>query len=318
MSELTVAPRGVFQTFMNFPFCDDLDALDADVAIIGMPYGAPYTIDELINDQTNAPTAIRRASRRLVQNLDRYDFDIGGPVFDGKDIKVVDIGDIPGDAGRLADHYAKAEAAVRKVLAAGAMPVSFGGDHGIPIPIFRALDGQGPITLVHVDAHLDWRHDVNGVTEGYSSTIRRASEMAHVDRIFQFGVRGSGSARPGEVKDALAYGATIVTHAEWEDVGTKALLERIPDGGRYYITMDADAFDPAVMPAVALPQPGGVTYREAIDLIKGLSRKGHIVGMDFVELTPAADLNEISSITAGHIILNLIGACVRSGQFRRK
>lgn len=318
MSKLTVPPRGIFQTFMNFPFSDDLDALKADVAIIGMPYGVPYAIDELINDQTNAPTAIRRASRRLVQNLDRHDFDIGGPVFDGKDIKVVDIGDIPGDANRLADHYAKAEAAVRKVIAAGAVPISLGGDHGIPIPIFRALDDQGPITLIHVDAHLDWRHDVNGVTEGYSSTIRRASEMAHVGKIFQFGVRGSGSARPIEIEDARAYGATIVTHAEWEDMGTAALLALIPDGGRYYITIDADGFDPSVMPAVALPQPGGVTYRQAIDLVKGLTRKGHIVGMDFVEITPASDLNEISSITAGHIILNLIGACVRSGQFDRK
>ena len=318
MTRLTVPPRGVFQTFMNFPFADDLDALKADVAIIGMPYGAPYAIDELINDQTNAPTAIRRASRRLVQNLDRHDFDIGGPVFDGKDIKVVDIGDIPGDANRLADHYVKAEAAVRKVIGAGAMPISLGGDHGIPIPIFRALDEQGPITLIHVDAHLDWRQDVNGVTEGYSSTIRRASEMAHVEGIFQFGVRGSGSARPREVEDARAYGATIVTHAEWEDMGTAALLALIPDGGRYYITMDADGFDPSIMPAVALPQPGGVTYRQAIDLIKGLTRKGHIVGMDFVEITPGSDLNEISCITAGHVILNLIGACVRSGQFDRK
>jgi agmatinase len=318
MAELTVAPRGVFQTFLNLPYVSRLDALEADVAIIGMPYGDPYTADEFINDQTNAPTAVRRASNRIIQSLDRYDFDIGGTVFDGRDIRVVDVGDVPADPRDLNAHYRSAEAAIRTILARGALPISIGGDHGIPIPIFRALEGHGPVTLVHVDAHLDWRDEVNGVREGYSNTIRRASEMAHIDRIFQFGIHGSGSARPEEVETALAYGADIVTAAQWEDMGTAALLERIPDGGTYYITMDADAFDPSVMPAVALPQPNGISYRQAVDLLKGLVRKGRVIGFDLVEITPARDLNEVSSITAGHIILNLIGAAVRAGYFRER
>jgi agmatinase len=79
--------------------------------------------------------------------------------------------------------------------------------------------------------------------------------------------------------------------------------------------MDADAFDPSVMPAVALPQPNGISYRQAVDLLKGLVRKGRVIGFDLVEITPARDLNEVSSITAGHIILNLIGAAVRAGYF---
>ncbi|MBZ9967352.1 agmatinase [Mesorhizobium sp. BR1-1-2] len=317
MSKLTTAPRGVFQTFMNFPLVEDLDTLKADVAIIGMPYGDPYTIDELINDQTNAPTAVRRASQRISQALDRYDFDIGGPVFDGKDIKVVDVGDVPGAAADHVGHYGRAEAAIRKIRAAGALPITIGGDHGIPIPIFRALDGEGPITLVQLDAHLDWRDNVNGVKEGYSSTIRRASEMAHIKDIFQVGVRGQGSARPEEVEAARAYGANIITTNEWQDIGTAALLKRIPDGGRYYLTIDADGLDPAVMPAVEGPQPGGVSYRQTIELIKGLVGKGRLVGMDIVEIAPARDVNEITSMTAGHIILNVIGAAVRAGYFKR-
>ena len=87
MPSLTVPPRSVFTTFMNFPLATDLDRLDAHVAIIGMPYGDPYSIDEVTNDQTNAPTAVRRASERISQGLDRWDFDIGGTVFDGKDIR---------------------------------------------------------------------------------------------------------------------------------------------------------------------------------------------------------------------------------------
>jgi agmatinase len=317
MSQLTTAPRDVFQTFMNFPLVENLDTLKADVAIIGMPYGAPYAIDELINDQTNAPTAVRRASQRISMGLDRYDFDIGGTLFDGQDIKVVDVGDVPGDAADLAGHYKRAEAAIRKIRAAGALPITIGGDHGIPIPIFRALDGEGPVTLVQIDAHIDWRDNVNGVREGYSSPIRRASEMAHIDKIFQLGIRGQGSARTEDVAAAQAYGSNIVTADEWQDIGTTALLERIPDGGRYYITIDADGLDPAVMPAVEAPSPNGVTYRQTIELIKGLFAKGRVVGMDIVEIAPARDFNELTSINAGLIILNVIGAAVRAGTFRR-
>lgn len=315
MPKLTTAPRDVFQTFMNFPLVEDLDALKADVAIIGMPYGSPYTIDELINDQTNAPTAVRRASQRISLGLDRYDFDIGGTLFDGQDVKVVDVGDVPGVAD--GGHYRVAEAAIRKIRAAGALPITIGGDHGIPIPIFRALDGDGPITLVQIDAHLDWRDNVNGVREGYSSPIRRASEMAHIAAIFQLGIRGQGSARLEEVEAARAYGSNIVTADEWQDIGTAALLKRIPEGGRYYLTIDADGLDPAVMPAVEGPAPGGISYRQTIELIKGLFAKGRVVGMDIVEIAPARDINEITSMTAGLFILNAIGAAVRTGQFRR-
>lgn len=315
MSPLTIAPRGESITFMGFPHATDLDGLDAHVAIIGMPYGDPYSMEEVDNDQSNAPTAVRRASRRLSQNLDRWDFDIGGTVFDGRSITVVDVGDVRADPRDLGAHYRRAEEAIRKILRAGALPITIGGDHGVPIPIFRALSEHGPVTLVHLDAHLDWRDEVNGAREGYSSTIRRASEMPHIAEIFQIGIRGQGSARAEEVDAARRYGAHIVTAEELEDQGMKAILARIPDGGRYYLTIDADGLDPAVMPAVGAPQPGGVTYRQTIDLIKALTSKGRLIGMDMVEIMPARDVNDITSITAGHIILNVIGAGVRAGYF---
>jgi agmatinase len=94
-----------------------------------------------------------------------------------------------------------------------------------------------------------------------------------------------------------------------------AILERIPDGGRYYLTIDADGLDPAIMPAVAGPAPGGVTFVQARKLIHGLVRKGRVVGMDIVEITPSLDVNRISAITAGRLIVNLIGAAVRAGYF---
>jgi agmatinase len=94
-----------------------------------------------------------------------------------------------------------------------------------------------------------------------------------------------------------------------------AVLERIPDGGNFYLTIDADGLDPTIMPAVAAPAPGGVLYHQARELIHGLVRKGRVVGMDIVEITPKRDLNEITSITAGRLIINLIGAAVRANYF---
>jgi len=315
---LTQPPRRAFQTFMDFPSANDLDALAADVAIIGIPYGDPYTPEEMANDQSNAPTAVRRASQNLSLGLDQWDFDIGGTVFDGQDIKVVDVGDVAADAQDRRAHYRNAEAAIRKIVAAGAMPITVGGDHGVPIPVFRALDALAPVTLVHIDAHLDWRDEVNGVREGYSSPIRRASEMEHFDRIVQIGMRGQGSARRAEVESARAYGARIVTAEELHEIGMPSVLREIPDGGRFYLTIDADGLDPSQMPAVLAPVPGGVTYHQALALIKGLCRKGRLVGMDIVEIAPSRDLNDIACLTAGYLILNAIGAAVRSGQFGRR
>lgn len=316
MTRLTVAPRTHLSTFMGFPYVADLDQLDAHFAIIGMPYGDPYSMDETINDQTNAPTAIRRASERISQGADRWDFDIGGTLFDGHDIRVVDVGDIPGDPRNLPRHYQLAEQAIRKIVATGAFPITLGGDHGVPIPVFRGLSDQGPFTLVHVDAHLDWREEVNGARAGYSSTIRRAAELNHVEGIFQIGMRGQGSARREEVLAARKYGANIITTDELHRRGMEAVLGLIPDGRRFYLSIDADGLDPAVMPAVNAPQPGGLTYADVIRLIQGLCRKGKLVGMDIVEIAPGYDVNDITCITAGHIILNAIGAAVRAGHGR--
>jgi agmatinase len=312
---ITAAPRREFQSFHDFPICLNLDTLDANVAILGIPYGAAYSVEEISNDQINGPTHIRRYCERALRGLDRWDFDIGGTLLDGQSIKIVDCGDIVGDPADPAAQRRRAELAVRKILAAGALPIILGGDHSIPIPVFRAYEDRGPITLVQVDAHIDWRDEINGVREGLSSPIRRASEMAHFDKIFQIGLRAAGSARAEEVEAALAWGAVLIPDIELQQVGMEAVLARIPDGKQYYLTVDADGMDPTIMPAVAGPAPGGVTYAQIRALIHGLVRKGRVVGMDIVEITPKRDVNGISAITAGRLIVNLIGRAVRAGYF---
>ena len=295
-----------------------LDGLAADIAFLGVPYGQAYSYEDITNDQSNAPTAMREASLRIVRSIERYDFDLGGPLYAGKSIRTVDCGDVRTELGDPTAHSRNTEAAVRAILKAGAMPIVLGGDHGVPIPVLRAFDGDGPITLIQIDQHIDWRDEVNGVREGLSSPIRRASEMANVGEIFQIGLRATGSARTEEVEAANAYGAHLITAWELHEVGMDSVLERIPDGGRYYITVDLDGMDPAIAPAVAAPCPGGVTFDQARRLIHGLVRKGRVVGMDVVEITPRHDVNQITCITAGRLIVNLIGMAVRAGYFDRQ
>ena len=326
-TSLTVAPmrsglhyylEQQFNSFHNFPIETDLDNLNADVAILGIPFGDPYSMGEASNDQAFAPTHIRRHCGRALRGLDRYDFDIGGTLLDGRDIKVVDCGDVIGVAKDVAGNHARSEAAVKKILAAGALPIILGGDHAIPIPVFRAYEGRGPITLIQVDAHIDWRDVFHGVRDGLSSVIRRASEMDHINDIYQIGLRAAGSARPEEVDAALKYGAHLITDIELQEIGMKSVLDRIPDGGQYYLTIDADGVDPTIMPAVAGPAPGGVNYPQMRTLIQGLVNKGKVVGMDVVEITPSRDLNGITAVTAGRFICNLIGTAVRAGYFENK
>ena len=315
--EPIVAPPAAPRTFLYSRLVERLDNLSADIAFLGIPYGNAYDYHAIVNDQASAPAAMRRISDRLVRSLERYDFDLGGPLYDGKSIDVVDCGDVRAELSDTTGHLKRAEQVVRRILAAGAMPIILGGDHAIPIPVIRAFEGRGPITLIQIDQHIDWRDEVNGVREGLSSPIRRASEMPHIDQIFQIGLRATGSARTEEVEAAQAYGAHLITAHELHDVGMDAILARIPDNGRYYITVDMDGMDPSIAPAVAALAPGGVTFPQARKLIHGLAKKGRVVGMDVVEITPATDVNDITCITAGRLIVNLIGAAVRAGYFNK-
>ena len=315
---LTNPPKREFQSFHDFPIVNDLDNFKADIAIIGIPFGDPYSMGEASNDQSNAPTHIRRFCERALRGLDRFDFDIGGKLLNDQDIKVVDCGDVIGEAKDVSGNHLRSEQAVRKILNAGALPIILGGDHAIPIPVFRALENNGPITLIQVDAHIDWRDTFHGVTQGLSSVIRRASEMNHINEIYQIGLRSAGSARPEEVEAALNYGANLISDMELQDVGMQEILDRIPDKQNYYLTIDADGVDPTIMPAVAGPAPGGVNYSQMRKLIQGLVKKGKVLGMDIVEITPSKDINGISAITAGRFICNLIGSAVRAGYFNKQ
>ncbi|MBV7485379.1 agmatinase [Bordetella sp. BOR01] len=317
---LTAAPKTGHKTLLYSELVTDLETLQADIAILGMPFGSPYTPQAFSNDQTRAPQAIRDVTDRIVRAPEHYDFDIDGPLLQGRsDIRFVDCGDVLPDLNVPGDHYRRCEQAVRRILRAGGLPIVLGGDHGITNPVLRAYEALGEtITLVHVDAHLDWRDEVNGVRDGLSSPIRRASELPYVGKIIQIGLRAQGSGRPADYEAARAYGAELITAYELHDIGMQAVLDRIPDGGNYYLSIDADGLDATVMPAIDGPAPGGVTFVQARKLIHGLVSKGRVVGMDIVEIQPSKDTPaRLTCVTAGRLIVNLIGSTIRAGYFDR-
>jgi len=314
--KLTSPPGNKGGTFLDFPLASNLDDLQAHFAILGIPFGMPYDASSMANDQSTAPDIIRQTPTKadIEYTKNHYDWDLGGYLFAGKDIKVVDCGNVCADSSDHKAHYRYAELAARKIFSSGAILISLGGDHGIPIPVMRALEVlDEPITLVHVDAHLDWRHEVSGETEGYSSPIRRASEMPWINEIVQIGMRGIGSAREGEVEDARDYGADLISAYELHDIGMDAVLDRIPNGGPYYLTIDADGIDPTIMPAVMAQTPGGLNWIQTRKLIHGLVRKGRVVGMDLVEIAPKNDVGNTTVIHAERLICNFIGASIRAG-----
>jgi len=315
-SKLTESPTAPAKSFLDFPLELNLDQLDADIAILGIPYGKPYYAANLVNDQSLAPDALRQSARDIDYTRNHYDWDLGGPLLDNQDIKIVDCGNVSANLNDPNDHYLKAEQAVRQIIKTGSILITLGGDHGIPIPIFKALEELGKeITLIQIDAHIDWRDDVNGENEGYSSPIRRASEMRWINQIWQIGIRGIGSARTGEVESALANGANIITAYEMHEIGIQAILDRIPDNGHYYITIDADGLDPTIMPGVMAQTPGGLNWIQTRQLIHGLVNKGRVVGMDLVEIAPSYDLNNTTLIHAERLLCNFIGATVRAGYY---
>jgi len=297
-------------TFAGFPACADVSGLSADIAIIGIPNMTPYRPGEQ-SHAAQAPTAIRRATARYTTMLGNYDFDLGGPLFDNRNIRVVDCGDLPGDPSDPSGNRDRVSKKIRTIIDAGTFPIVLGGDDSVPIPFFRAYQECGPITVVQVDAHIDWRHDVNGVTESPSSTMRRASEMPWIERLIQVGMRGVGSARDEEVAAAKAYGAEIVTAKEVHEKGVERILNLVPEGSACILTIDCDGLDPSIMPAVRSPVPGGLSYWQVIDLLHGLTKKGKMLGFDLVEFVPAKDPDGLAALTAARIVFNMIGSLVR-------
>jgi len=296
-------------SFLAFPVSLP-DSRSPRAVIFGAGHGSLYPGQDS-SAYALAPDAIRAASQGDVPLVEHWDFDLGGPLFDDKPASCIDVGDIPTVMGDNEANRARIEAKTREVLASGAVPILLGGDDSVPIPFLKAFADHGPIWILQIDAHIDWRDERFGEPWGFSSTMRRASEMAHVAGMVQVGLRSVGSARLTETEAAQNFGSRFVTAREIHANGVDAALRHIPDGARVVITLDCDGLDPGIMPGVAARTPGGLTYTQVIDLIAGAGKRATIAGFDIVELYPPADIDGLSAETAARLVVNAIGAIVR-------
>jgi agmatinase len=287
--------------FLGAPVQADLDLIDAAVAILGVPHGWPYPRPGATAGCADAPAAVRNRSQRLARFVDHWDFDLDGPM---RLPALVDAGDVPGDPLDGPGNAERTREAVTAILDRGALPICIGGDDSVPIPILRAYEGRGPLTILQVDAHLDFRDEVDGVREGYSSPMRRASEMPHVARIIQVGLRGVGSARAADVEDARAAGNLLVTARELRERGVAWLLAQMPEEASVFVSFDCDGLDPSVAPGVSAPAPGGLSHGEASELLAGIGRR--LAGAAFTEYVPALDVNGISGLALARLAIVLM------------
>ena len=311
MSTISPVPHD-HPTFLGLPGLTDphdLSDLGADIAIIGLPYGVPYSADQ---PSGSAPAAIRAASSRYHRFLDSHDADLGGPLLNQRDLRVLDCGNVAMTEGAHEANAISTTALLGSLFAQGIVPIVLGGDHSTPIPVMRAFPPEAHICVVQLDAHLDFRAEVNGVTDGRSSVMRRASELPNVTDIVQIGLRGMGSARPQDYADASEWGTVQITDRELRRAGIDAAIERIPAADHYYLTIDIDGLDPAIAPGVLAPAFGGLTYGDALDLIQGMAAKGSIIGADIVEVVPSLDVRHLTSTLAARLATVLIGTLARS------
>ena len=296
------------ETFLGLPRCEDPSA--ASSVFIGAPGATPYgSVGAYCR---NAPGALRRSAAALAANLDRFNWDLGGPTFPEGARLAADLGDLPFDEADFARNRAAIREAVESVAAAGAVPLLIGGDDSVPIPMLAAMGAAGRrFTILQIDAHIDWREAHMGERLGLSSTMRRASEMDHVERIVQVGARGIGSAHPDDVRDALDWGAAFVAAEELHRDGPGAALALIPEGAEIIVCLDVDAMDPAVVPGVIGRTPGGLSYLQTLDLIRGAAARGRIAAMNVVEYVPEADVDGLGALAVSRLIAATMGVLAR-------
>ncbi|MEY2193735.1 agmatinase [Neobacillus sp. BF23-41] len=290
-------------TFGKYPVCSDINQLDADVAVIGVP-----------NDMgTQWKSGARMGPRGIREGSTLYSFGLNGAYDIEKDItylgprwKVVDCGDVDMVHGDMMQCHENTEEAIRKIVSKGAMPVVLGGDHSITIPVGKALGELGPFHVIQIDAHLDWADHRSGQRYGHGSCIRRLSEMDHVQKIFQFGIRGISSSLKEDVDAAREYGSVILSPRQIRKMGIERVIELLPEGEKYYITLDIDGLDPSVAPGTGTPSPGGFIYDEVNELLEGIAKRGKVIGFDLVEVAPPYDPAGMTGQVGARLALDLL------------
>ncbi len=287
-------------TFMRAPHVPSLEAVD--IAMYGIPYdggvtnrpGARHGPREIRN-QSSINRAMNHATRISPFELAR----------------VADIGDVRfAEVFDIAAVNRDIEAFVSRIVAAGAMPLAAGGDHSVTYPIFRALASrEAPLGMIHIDAHTDTWGPFKGSKFHHGAPFRLAVEDGVLDpkRAVQIGIRGGQNST-----DTWDYsrdsGMRVIFIEEFEDMGVEAVIaeaRRVVGDGPTYITFDVDGLDPVYAPGTGTPEPGGITTREALRMLRGF-RNLNLVGADVVEVSPPFDPSGNTALVGATIMFELL------------
>jgi len=278
----------------------------AEIVVMGAATATPYA--SVGAYCAEGPAAMRSAVGWPGMG-DHYDFDVGGTLLGS--VEAVDWGDLQISDEDFEQNRTTIREHVRAVLDVGAVPMLLGGDDSVPIPCLQAFEGHGPITILQLDAHIDWRDEVQGERMGLSSNMRRASEMPWVESIVQIGARGSGSARPSDVADAEDWGVDFFPMRSIRSRGFQPIIDAIAPDANVYIALDIDALDPSVVPGVIGPAPGGFHYGEVADLFEAVAAKAKIVGFNLAEFAPAADIGNRGALASARLAATVMGLIAR-------
>ncbi|MED7926740.1 agmatinase [Nonomuraea sp. LP-02] len=283
-------------TFARLPRLDQVER--ADVAVVGVPFdsGVSYRPGARFG-----PAAVREASRLL------RPYHPGLDVSPFEQVQVADAGDIaanPFDIGAAVGAIEEAAGSIDARL------VTIGGDHTIALPLLRAAARKhGPLAVLHFDAHLDTWDTYFGAEYTHGTPFRRAVEEGLVDTeaLSHVGTRGPLYGKK-DLEDDRRLGFGILTAADVLRRGLDEVIDVLRQriGGRpLYVSVDIDVLDPAHAPGTGTPEAGGLTSRELLEILRGLAGCD-LIGADVVEVAPAYDHAEITSVAASHVAYDLV------------
>jgi agmatinase len=300
-------PHTGIATFCKAPYVFDPAAIDADIAILGVPFDGMASMRPGCRQ---APRALRDASCRFGWLGDAagtkgfYDIAAGKTFLAGK--RMVDAGDVDVslDEGVTRERIT---AHARSIVDRGALLASIGGDHSVSFPLIAAFEKHGPLTVVLFDAHLDYRDKFLGLEFTNNSPFRRARELPFVKRIVTIGARGIKST-DAEYRQSLADGNLVFTADAVADRGALAITEEIGKLGNYYVSLDIDGLDPSIAPGTESPEADGMTFRQVKTVLRALGRQGTLVGADVVEVNPYLDHAELTQHMAVQLLIETIAS----------
>lgn len=300
-ADLSVQPRHAgFTTLLRAEHRNDLDGLD--IALVGVP--SDFTV--YINGTRFGPAQVREASRmtRLV------DFETKLEPFDM--CTVADVGDAPVDPLDLLHQNELIEDFFSAFSERGIAALAVGGDHGITLPILRALgSAHRGLGLLQIDAHPDTFDEFLGSSDNHTTFVRRLVEEEVLDpeRIVTVGLRNTLWA-PDQLDWAREQGMTIISADEFFEIGVgaaSAAVQAALGDGPFYITLDVDGLDPSEAPGTGIREPGGLRYRDVYRVVRDLWGR-QVVGADVVEVCPPLDPSAQTAIVAANLAFQALCA----------